>query len=55
MIIMIGFEFRKYVTINRSELMINYYNYVVDPHQMNSFKKVDTGRIIFINNGREEL
>lgn len=41
-------EFRKYVTINRSELMINYY--VVDP--LDSFKKINTGRIKFINIGR---
>lgn len=39
-------EFRKYVTINRSELMINYY---VDP--LNSFQ-INTGRIKFINIGR---
>lgn len=44
-------EFRKYVTINRSELIINYY-YVVDP--LNSFKKINTGRIKFINIGRDE-
>lgn len=43
-------EFRKYVTINRSELMINYY--VVGP--LDSFKKINTGRIKFINIGRDE-
>ena len=43
-------EFRKYVTINQSELMINYY----DVNPLDSFKKINTGRIKFINIGRNE-